>query len=137
MKTAALEKISTDRLGGSGYFPFSFRREPRARPLCVGVSFVVAHVANRFVEPNAPPAGQRVIPPLAIALLPVKGRVPRVRGELIPTIREPKLRVLVAAIVDELEILAISHAAGSKLERLQVNLVARLLVVEREACAGS
>src|SRR3954469_19347350 len=136
MEAATLEKISAHRLGGSGYFPFGFSREPRACPLRVGISLVVANVAYRFIWLDAPPPRQRVIPPLAIALLPVQGGIPAVGGELVPSVGEPKLGMLVAAIADEFEILAIRHAAGSKLEGLQVDVVARLFVIECETCTG-
>src|SRR3954467_2671867 len=109
MKAAVLEKIAANRIGSRGDFPFGFRREARARPLRVCVGFVIANVTDRFVPLDATPAGECVVPPLTIALLPVQRGIPAVGGELVPSVRQPKLSVLVATIADEFEILAIRY----------------------------
>src|SRR5438270_11296013 len=132
MEAAALQKIAAHRLCGCGDFPFGFSCEARARPLRVCVGFVIAHVANWFVGLHPAPAGECVIPPLTVALLPIERCGPLICGESIPTVGEPKLRAPVAAVVNEFEIFATAHAAGSKLECLQINFVARLFVIECE-----
>src|SRR5438270_12073033 len=104
MEAAALQEIAAYRLSRSREFPFAFGCEAGARPLRVCVGFVIAHVANRFIGLNSPPAGECVIPPLTVALLPIERCGPLICGELIPTVGEPKLRALVAAVVDKFEI---------------------------------
>src|SRR3954464_7501601 len=130
MKAAALEEISLQGFGRRRDLPFGLGRKPRAYPLRIGIGFVIADMANRFVRPNATPSGRGVAPPLAVTLLPIERSIPAIRGELVPTIGEPQLGVLVSAGFYELEIFAIRHAARSKLERLQINFVARLFIVE-------
>src|SRR5688500_8032250 len=90
-------------------------------------------MADRLVGLDGPQAREAVVPPRAVLLEPLERRVPAL-GLCGPNaIGQPQLGMAVAAVVDELDILAVGHQARSDLEWLDEHAVARRLVVEGES----
>src|SRR6185503_15949002 len=65
-----------------------------------------------------------------IVLEPIKRRFPAFLLHARPTVRKPELGAAIAAIGDEIPILAIAHRARSDAEGAQQLLVARTFIVE-------
>ena len=90
---------------------------------------------HRLVGRELAQAAQRERPPCAVALLPVQRRLPAAALHRGPAVGEPRIWIAVAARGDEREIVAIRDGPARERERLEVDAVARTLVVEREARA--
>src|ERR1035438_2075510 len=92
-------------------------------------------MSNRFAQFQWLHAFDGVMPPLAIALLPVQRSAPLIVANPVPAIRKPQLGRAVAVVAHEFEILAVGHQPGGQAESFQINIVTWTLVVEREAFA--
>ncbi|MCY1362233.1 hypothetical protein D9M69_489380 [compost metagenome] len=79
---------------------------------------------------------QRHLPPRAFARFPVQRRLDALLADPAPAVGEPQAGGLVAAVVDELEPLAVGDRVRAQRERLQVDLVARPLAVKGKALAA-
>ena len=97
---------------------------------------VVVHVeGSNHHQHGAAEAGvaQAEALPLAVLVAPVERGAPSLLARGCPTVRQPQRGRFVAAVVDELEILACGHASGRQLVWLEMYFVSRHFVVEAEA----
>src|SRR5664280_3483126 len=92
-------------------------------------------MSNRFAQFQWLHAFDGVMPPLAIALLPVQRSAPLIVANPVPAIGEPQLGCAVTVVAHEFQILAVGHQPRGQAKSFQVNIVPRTLVVEREALA--
>src|SRR5277367_1205656 len=76
-------------------------------------------------------------PPFSVYLKPVQRSPPSLGLYRVPSLGQPQLRPLVSAIAYEVEILSARHQLRRQLERFQINLVPRLLIVEAEPIASA
>ena len=90
-------------------FPFKFGRQPRAAPVRKSVGFEITDVRDRFVWIDRAKSGESEIPPFAVALHPVKRRLPPPVAVRSPSSSLTKARIpdAIAAGLDELEIFAV------------------------------
>ena len=70
--------------------------------------------------------------PLAIRQLPIKRRSPVLLINLLPTGRMPPAKILIAAGLHELKIVAVGNQRAIDQEVLQKYFVSRLLIIESE-----
>src|SRR5690349_18366406 len=111
-------------------FPFEFVRQARAGPRCECRGLVEADVANRSMRIECAPSAERV---LALEVLrPAERPIPAALLDECPTVGEPKLRRCIAAVPDELAVLAVGDETICEEMRLEPLAVPRALVVESE-----
>src|ERR1051325_11804796 len=70
--------------------------------------------------------------PLTVVLFPVQRRLPMLRVDPFPTGCMPPAKVLIAAVLNEFEVIANTHRRAIDREVFQENLVCGLLVIPRE-----
>ena len=106
-------------------FPFRFGGQARAGPAGVGIGFVEADMAQGgvFVQWLQPMQSKDL--PAGVVVLPVQRRVPAFAADLIPTVGQPQLGTLIAAVTDKGEVFAIGHIAAGQGKRLQPDAVTR------------
>src|SRR5664279_4967321 len=135
MQMTALQQISRYPARSRRNFPFEFSWESRSRPARKGVSLVIADMSNRFAQFQWLHAFDGVMPPLAIALLPVQRSAPLIVANPVPAVRKPQLGCAVTVVAHEFQILAVGHQPGGHAESFEIHIVTRTLVVEPEALA--
>ena len=126
------DEVAVDGVLGGRRLPFLFGRQTGVAPTRVGIRFVEAHMAYGRVGVQRRPAGKRKLPPGALMFTPVKWRLPVLAACCCPTVRQPQLRIVVAARFDEGKVLAVGHAAVRNLECGDVDRMPRTLIVEGE-----
>src|SRR5664280_3221392 len=107
MQAPALQQISRHPARSRRNFPFEFSWESRSRPARKGVGLVIADMSNRFVQVEWLHTLNGVMPPLAIALLPVQRSAQLIVTNAVPAVRKPQLGCAVAVVAYEFEILAV------------------------------
>src|SRR5439155_24211840 len=100
MKRFVLDKISFNRTIGRCAFPFKLGWEASAGPISIGIGFEITDVRHRLGFIDGTKTGKRKIPPGALAIHPVKRRLPMLFVHSHPAQREPKLGPRVSAILD-------------------------------------
>src|SRR5664279_449978 len=135
MQMTALQQISRHPARSRRNFPFEFSWESGSRPARKGVGLVIADVTNRLAQFQWLHTLNGVMPPLAIALLPVQRSAPLIVANPVPAVRKPQLGGAVSVVAYEFEILAVDHQPRGQAKSFQINIVPRTLVVEREALA--
>src|SRR5665213_2795041 len=133
MKALALDEGSLDRHASRRDLPLRLGRQPTLRPPRKRIRLVVAHVTHGLIERHRTSARKRELRKAIAGALPIEWRFPSTVVHHREPGREPELRALVAAVVDEVEILAIRDEPGCEPEVLEKFAVRRQLVVEREA----
>ncbi len=113
--------------------PFALGGEARALPAGVGVGLVEADVADRLVQVEVAVSGEGPDPPSVFPQLPVERRGPALILDLGPAVREPEEGVAVAAVLDELQVLAVGDQPARQREIIQPGFVDRHLVVPAPA----
>ena len=136
MQRATLKKIALHSTSLRGNFPLRLGRQSCSRPAGKRIRLVVTHMAHRLFGANRPHAVQRVMPPLAVALLPIQRSAPLVRARAVPAVRQPQCWRFIPAAAHELQILAVGHQPRRQPKRLQIYVVPRALVVECESVTG-
>src|SRR5262249_25952479 len=106
MKPSTLHKVSLHRQRRAGDLPLELRRQPRSGPAGKGVSFVVAHVTNRFRFFDLATSRTGEEEPILPLLSPVEGRHPAGGLHCLPSVRKPELRPFVPSIRHKSQILA-------------------------------
>jgi hypothetical protein len=114
-------------------FPLGLGREARAAPSCEGVGLVVADVTDRLRGIDRPHASQCEQRPTGTVGFPVQRRLPLVRLDSCPPVREPEVGARIPVVLDERQPVGTRRRAIGERERLQEHDVTRGLVVEREA----
>ena len=117
--------------------PLELRGQTVTRPAGIGVGFEEAQMAHRrlaqvveraeTVHRVDAPAGVRTV-----VALPVERGLPALSAHGRPPLGEPQFRTVVAVLVDEGEVLRAGDQTCSKPIGLEINRVARRLVVECE-----
>ena len=129
MKALRVDEVSLDRHAGGGVFPFKLRRKTRAVPIRVGVRFEIAHVSDGLGFVHGSKTGKREIPPGAVALHPVKRRLPALFVHRGPAERKPEFRTGISAGFHEGEIFAVCDQAIRERKCGHERAVARAFVV--------
>src|SRR5207249_5011130 len=111
-------------------------RQPLVGPAGEGVGLVEADMVDRLGRVDRAIAQQREDSPRAVLAAPVERRLPALLLHRRPALRQPEFRPAIAALGDEFEEVAATHRVRGEAERLEPNLVARSLIVERETRAG-
>src|SRR6184192_2674070 len=117
MKLLVLDEIAFDRTIKRNTFPFKFRRQPRAAPICESVGFEIADMCYWLCFINGTKTGKCELPPRTVAFFPVKRCLPALFVHRHPTERQPKLRARISVGLDKFEILAICSESRSKRKR--------------------
>src|SRR5664279_128306 len=133
MKALALDEGSLDRHASRRDLPLRLGRQPTLRPPRKRIRLVVAHVTHGLIERHRTSARKRELRKAIAGALPIEWRFPSTVVHHREPGREPELRALVAAVIDEVEILAIRDEPRCEPEVLEKFAVRRQLVVEREA----
>src|SRR5688500_9766678 len=107
MEAAPVDEISVDRQTGGGMFPFELRRQTSAVPVREGVRLEIADLRDGLGFVHGTRAREAEIPPGAVALHPVKGRLPTLLVHRCPTQRKPKLGPRVSAGFHEGKVFAV------------------------------
>src|SRR3984893_12766045 len=92
-----------------GDFPLELRRQTPPSPPRVGCRLEEAHVADGFVETQAPQAVERVHPPILAVAVPVPWRFPIRRFGRGPSFGYPQLGPLVPLVFDEGHEFGVAH----------------------------
>src|SRR6266436_3780051 len=135
VKLAGVRKVAGYRKTRGGDLPLGFARQPLAGPFGEGVSFEKTDVADRLERVQSAASGQSEDGPLAAVAAPIERRLPALLANRGPAIRKPEFRPLVAAGLDETEILGAADRPYREAERFEPHFVARGLVVERKGRA--
>src|SRR5450432_1853172 len=130
-----LNKVSFNRNILRSNLPFGFCGETCICPTCIGIGLIVADMADRFGFINLAQSRERHRPPITIALLPIQRSLPLLRTHGIPAFREPQEGILIAAILYELQVLAICDQARGQLEGLQELPVSWSFIIKRKSLA--
>ncbi len=130
MPVAALDEVAgAHAVGLAGRdFPLGFRWQSGLSPTRKCVGFVVTDVTDGCVRIDLTQPQQREL--LLERVGPVDRPVPLLALHDAPTIRQPQVRPGVAAVADELPILAVGDESARQQEGLEIRAVARALVVE-------
>src|SRR5262245_47292412 len=107
MEILSLDKISGQRLVCRGDLPFGLSGQAGSSPTRIGVRFKQAHMAYGLRQLERPETRERELPPVSVALLPVKGRYPFCFSQGEPAERQPQLRPSVALVLDKGQVLAV------------------------------
>src|SRR5215472_12985774 len=107
MKQFLFDKIALDWMTYRCALPLEFSRETDARPISVRVGFEVADMRDRLELIDRTKTREGEIPPRALALHPVKRRVPTLFVYRHPAERQPEFRPAVAIVLDECDVFAI------------------------------
>src|SRR6185437_2275874 len=115
-------------------FPFRFGWQPFAGPLRERGRFEEADVRNRFVflARCRMETAEVSNHPLALVQFPVKRRAPSLGVDCCPTFGKPPAEVLITAVVDEFEKIAVADWSFVDGVILQEDLMRGLLVIESE-----
>ncbi len=122
------------RIAGRG-LPLRFGGQALARPGGEGGRFVVADVAHRRRRIDRPQPGKAHRGPARITLLPIERRRPALGLDPGPTVGQPELRPLIAAVGHERLPFAVGRQPAGQAERPQQHFVPGPLVVEGEPSA--
>ena len=106
-----------------------------AGPARKGIGLVIADVTHRRRRIDPAQAAKRHRKPGAVDLAPIAGRLPALRLDRRPAVRQPQGRRRVAAVGHEFEPFAVGDERRRKPHRPQHDLMRRLFVVEAEAVA--
>ena len=128
-----LQQISRHPARSRRNFPLEFGWQSRTRPASKGIGLVVADVTDRFAQVHRLHAFDGVMPPVAVALLPIQRRTPLIGSNAVPSVRKPQAGCAVTVVTHEFQILAVGHQAGGQAKSFEINLVTWSLVVERKA----
>src|SRR4030095_5014106 len=101
MKTSRPDKIAFDWRIQRRASPFELRREARASPVGICVSFEIANMRDRLGLIDGPQTGECEIPPGTVAFCPVKRRVPALFAHSHPAERQPEFRPAIAIVLHE------------------------------------
>ena len=143
MEVARIDERAVHGLIARGDLPFGLGRKAGAGPARERVGLVVAHVTHRRAGIDRIHAGERELGPTVRGALPVERRFPVAGAHRRPTVRQPQLGAMVAAVVDEREPIGVRHEAVGETELVDEHAMRGRLVVEREArrrrdrCDGS
>src|SRR5262249_48853613 len=106
-----------------------------AGPTRESIGLVIADVADRQGRIDRTPPTERYRKPAAIDLAPISGRLPALRFDRCPTVRQPQSRIGIATVGHEFEPLAIADPRSCEPHRLEKDLVRRLFIIETETAA--
>jgi hypothetical protein len=135
MKQVGLDEVPLHGSRSRCGLPLGFARETSSGPAREGIRLVEADVTYGLVGPDLSEPAETEDEPDPLGTRPVERRSPAALAGRGPTVREPELRLLVAARLDELEVLAIGDEPRGELEGVDVDAMARALVVESERVA--
>src|SRR6185312_10440876 len=117
--------------------PFGLGRQPGAGPARIGVGLEIADVGNggRGIESFL--AAQRHLPApgRGASVAPMERRRNVFARPPGPAVAQPERRLVIAAVIDKAQPVAIADQPRRDGKRLQPHLVARIFVVEAEALA--
>src|SRR5579883_2370165 len=137
MQPAAIGEIAYDRQLCGRHLPFRLARQALAGPAGKGVGLIKTDMTDRLrrVQPTAPAQRENRPRPLALAP-PIERRFPALLAYRRPAVGEPEFGAAIAAILDEVEILAAGRRARGQTEGFEPDLVARRLIVKGETGAA-
>src|SRR5699024_2844826 len=116
------------------FFPFRFRWQSFTGPLSISGRFEKTDVRNRFVffTRCGMEAAEVSNHPLAVVQFPVHRRAPLFAVDCCPSFRKPPAEVLITAVVDEFEKVAVADWSFVERVVLEEDLMPRLLIIECE-----
>src|SRR5439155_3756977 len=136
VKLAGVRKVAGHPETRGGDLPLGFARQSLAGTFREGVGFKKTDVADRFDQVQSTASGQGKNGPLAVLAAPIERGLPALLANRSPAVRKPEFRPLVAAGLDEAEILGAADRPCREAEGFEPNLVTRGLVVERKGRAA-
>ena len=131
-----IEEVPPRRRAGGHRLPLRLGGEPATRPPCIGVGLVVADVADGLTRVHELRTPQGEQPPVVHHGGPVQGGFPVLGPSRGPTVGQPQLGAVVAAVGHEGQPVAARHGLVGQGERLQPDGVAWEFVVEPEPVLG-
>src|SRR4029453_16566806 len=133
MEDFAFNEVAFNRAIKRGAFPFELRREARASPVGICVSFEIANMRDRLGLIAGAQTGECEIPPGAVAFCPVKRRVPALFTHSHPAERQPEFRPAIAVVLDEGVVFTIRARPRCQRKRGDQSSMVRTFVIIREA----
>src|SRR5690606_16111815 len=105
VQEARVEQVAGNGLLCGRELPLRFRRQPCAGPACESVRLVVADVTDGRVRIDRTPSAEREL--LLEILGPAEWAIPAFLADHGPAVREPEGRIRIAALRDEVPVLAV------------------------------